>query len=176
MTAMSNTRNRLVALVFDDPYKADEARAELRRASGEGLLEIGETALIEKRADGKVRVSQDTDTVEKDQKIGHIAGLVTAALTGTLPFILGGTIAGKLIGKLHDNGITNAFLKSIDDELRPGTSALVLYGRSNPGQRPELLKRVATFNPKILESDLPADLEQALNESLEKAERAIGVR
>ena len=56
--------------------------------------------------------------------------------------------------------------------LRPGTSALVLYGRSNPGQRPELVRRLVTFNPKILESDLPADLEQAFNESLERAERA----
>jgi uncharacterized membrane protein len=59
MTAMSETRNRLVALMFDDPYRADEARAALRRLGGEGVLEIGETALIEKRADGKVRVSQE---------------------------------------------------------------------------------------------------------------------
>jgi len=172
---MSETRNRLVALVFDDPYKADEARAALRRMNGEGLLEIGETALIEKRADGKVRVSQDMDTVAKDQKIGHVAGLVTAALTGTLPFILGGTIAGKLIGKLRDNGITDAFLKSLDKELQPNTSALVIYGRSNPGRGRELVTRLATFNPKLLESDLPPELETALEESLRAAEKAVRV-
>ncbi len=50
--------------------------------SGEGLLEIGETALIVKKADGKVRVPQDVNIVEKDQHIGHIAGLVAAAVTG----------------------------------------------------------------------------------------------
>ena len=172
---MSETRNRLVALMFDDPYRADEARAALRRLGGEGVLEIGETALIEKRADGKVRVSQDMDTVAKDKKIGHIAGLVTAALTGTLPFILGGTIAGQLIGKLRDNGITNAFLKSVDHELRPNTSALVIYGHSNPGRKDELVTRMAPFNPKILESDLPPELESALNESLVAAEKPVGV-
>ena len=32
-------RNTLVAVVFDDPYKAEEARAALHRMGGEGLLE-----------------------------------------------------------------------------------------------------------------------------------------
>src|SRR5258707_12879887 len=113
---MSKNNNKLIALVFDDPYKADEARAALNRMGGEGLLEIDETAVIVKKPDGKVRVSQDTNIVENTQHVGHIAGLVTAAITGTMPFILGGTIAGKLIGKLRDDGITNKFLKSICKE------------------------------------------------------------
>ena len=171
---MSETQNRLVALVFDDPYKADEARAALRRMGGEGIVEIGETALIEKRADGKMRVSQDTDTVAKDQHIGHIAGLVTAAVTGTLPFILGGTIAGKLIGKLRDNDITDKFLKSIEKELQPNTSALVLYAHANPGGQREAVKRLARFNPKVLESDLPPELAKALGDSLQSAAKAAG--
>src|SRR5262245_55024801 len=171
---MSEAKNRLVALVFDDPYKADEARAAVRRMSGEGLMEIVETALIEKRGDGKVRVSQDTDTVEKDQHIGHIAGLVTAALTGTLPFILGGTIAGKLIGRLRDNAITDKFLTSVEKELKPNTSVLVLYGRTNPEQEKKVVKRLAAFNPKVLESDLPAEVAQALRDSLQTAAKAAG--
>jgi len=37
--------SRLIALVFDDMYKADEARAALQRMAGEEkLLELGETA------------------------------------------------------------------------------------------------------------------------------------
>src|SRR4030095_1376573 len=46
-------RSKLVAVVFDDPYKAEEARAALHRMGGEGLLEIDETALIVKYADGQ---------------------------------------------------------------------------------------------------------------------------
>ena len=34
--AQPNT-NKLVAVVFDDPYKAEEARAALHRVGGEGL-------------------------------------------------------------------------------------------------------------------------------------------
>lgn len=166
---MTDTPNRLVALVFDDPYKADEARAALRRMAGEGLLAIGETALIEKRADGKVRLSQDTDTVAGDTHIGHIVGLVTAAVTGIMPLILAGTLGGKLIGMLSDNGITDAFLKALRERIQPNTSALVLFGRSNPEGRKEIVRRLATFTPAMLESDLPPEVERALAETLRTA-------
>ena len=164
-----DTQNRLVALVFDDPYKADEARAALRRMAGEGVLELGETALIEKHADGKIRVSQDTDTVDTDQRIGHIAGLVTAAVTGITPLILAGTIAGKLIGTLRDNGITDAFLKALQQQVQPNTSTLVMFGRSHPEGRKEIVRRLATFKPTVLESDLPPEVEHALADTFRKA-------
>src|SRR5437762_8943113 len=103
--------SHLVVLVFDDPYKADEARAAVRRMGGEGLLEIDETALIIKGADGKTQVRQDQDTPAKSQHLGHVAGLITAALTGTTPFILAGTVVGRLIGRLTDHSATDRFLR-----------------------------------------------------------------
>lgn len=169
---MSKTKNKLVALVFDDQYKADEARAALNRMGGEGLLEIDETALIVKNAEGKTRVSQDVNEVAKDQHVGHIAGLVTAALTGTIPFILGGTIAGRLIGKLRDDGITNKFLKSLGKELQPNTSALILYARSDKERREQVIKRLAIFDPKIIESDLSPELEKELTDSMRAEQKA----
>jgi len=45
-----------VALVFDDPCKAEEARAAIHRMGGEGLLEIDETPIVAKDEKGKVRV------------------------------------------------------------------------------------------------------------------------
>jgi len=164
---MSDKNNKLIALVFDDPYKADEARAALNRMAGEGLLEVDETALIVKKADGKVRVSQDVNVVEKDQHLGHIAGLITAAVTGTMPFILGGTLAGKLIGKLRDDGITNKFIKSLQDELKPNTSVLVVYARSDAKRRLAVMKRLAVFDPKLLESDLSSELEKTIQQEMQ---------
>ena len=95
-------------------------------------------------------------------------------MTGTLPFILGGTIAGKLIGKLRDDNITDKFLKSVEKELKPNTSVLVLYGRTNPERQNEVVKRLAAFNPKVLESDLSPELAQALSDSLQTAAKAAG--
>lgn len=169
---MSNKNNKLIALVFDDPYKAEEARAALHRMEGEGLLEMDETAVIVRKADDKVRVSQDVNVVAKDRQVGHVLGLVTAAITGTLPFILGGTIAGSLIGKLTDHGITNKFLKEVGKELQPGTSALVLLARSDPDRRKRIVERLSVFGPKVLDSDLPAELEKELEAALQGNQKA----
>lgn len=169
---MDKKNNKLIALVFDDPYKADEARAALNRMGGEGLLEIDETAIIVKKADGKVRVSQDFNQVEKDQKFGHIAGLLTAAITGTFPFIMGATIAGRLVGRLRDDGVTNKFLKSVEKELQPNTSMLVVYGRSDSQRRTQVINRMAIFNPKLFESDMPPELERQITEEMQTAHRS----
>jgi uncharacterized membrane protein len=159
---------QLIALVFDDPYKGEEARAALHRMAGEGLLEIGETALIVKHEDAKTRISQDTDMVAKDQHVGHLVGLVAGALTGMTPFILAGTLAGRLIGNLKDNGVTNKFLKEVGKEIQPGTSALILLASSDPERRLKIAERLRDSGPKILESDLPPEVEQELAEALQK--------
>jgi uncharacterized membrane protein len=97
---------------------------------------------------------------------------VTAAITGTLPFILGGTIAGSLIGKITDHGITNKFLKEVGKELQPGTSALVMLGRSDPERRKRVVERLRVFGPKVLDSDLPPELERQLDAALNAQQKA----
>jgi uncharacterized membrane protein len=158
--------SHLMALVSDDPYKADEARAALRRMGGEGLLEIDETALIIKQADGMVQARQDQDSPATDQKFGHIAGLLAAAVTGTLPLILAGTVAGRLIGRLTDHGVTDRFLRAVKGELHPGTSALIVVARSDPERRKRVAERLCSFNPKVLQSDLPPEVEQQIEAEL----------
>jgi uncharacterized membrane protein len=158
--------SKLVALVFDDPYKADEARAALLRMGGEGLLEIDETALIARYKDGKTRLSQDVNVAATGKQIGHIAGLVAAAVTGTMPFILAGTLTGRLIGRLSDRGITNDFMRRMKTELAPGTSALIVYARSDAARRGKVFERLRPFGPRVLETDLPPDMELDLDRAL----------
>jgi len=164
--------NRLVALVFDDPYKAEEARAAVHRMGGEGLLEIDETALIIKQQDGNMRVSQDVDMVSKNQRAGNLCGLAAAAVTGTMPFILVGTSAARLLGLLTDHNVTNRFIKQVTNELQPGTSSLLIYARSDPERRQRVIERLQAFNPKLLESDMPPELEQELEAGLKAEQRA----
>jgi uncharacterized membrane protein len=161
-----NSGNSLLAFVFDDPFKAEEARAALHRMEGEGWLEIDESAIISKRADGKTRASQDVDVVHRDQHVGHVAGIIAGVITGTMPFILAGTVAGKLVSMLTDNGITDRFCKQVSAELTPGTSALILYGRSDEARRGHVRDKLMTFGAKLIESDLPDDVEQAINAAL----------
>jgi len=166
------TRTRLVAVVFDDPYKAEEARAALHRMGGEGLLHIDETALIAKYVDGTARVSQDVNVAENGEKVGHLAGLITAAVTGTFPFILAGTVGGWLVGKLTDHGITNDFIAKVKKEVGPGTSALIVLGRSDPERRARVIERLEPFGPKVIESEMPDDVEHELVRALEHEQMA----
>ncbi len=164
--------SRLIALVFDDQFKGEEARAELHRLAGEGLLAIDDTVIIVKKADGKTVVSPEDKVTGKGQKAGHVAGLVAAAVTGTMPFILAGTLAGRLVGRLMDHGITHKFVKDLKPELQPGTSALIVQATSDPERRQEVEKRMQGFGAKILESDLPPEVEQEIESEIERQSAA----
>ncbi len=164
--------SKLVALVFDDPYKADEARAAVRRMAGEGLLDLEESALVIKDADGKLRVAQDENAPAKSQKIGHVIGLIGAAVTGIFPVILGATVAGRLLGRLTDHGVTNRFLNDVKTELQLGTSALVVYAQSDPERRKQIIERLQPFSPKVLQSDLPPEVAEEIRRAFEDASAA----
>jgi uncharacterized membrane protein len=164
--------SHLIALVFDDQFKGEEARAALHRMAGEGLLDISDTVLITRNAAGKTVVSQEDKVIRKDQKTGHIAGLVAAAVTGTMPFILAGTLAGRLVGRLMDHGITRKFVKDLKEQIQPGTSALVLLGASDPDRRQAVEERMRGFGAKMLESDLPPEVQEEIESEIERQKAA----
>jgi uncharacterized membrane protein len=93
-------------------------------------------------------------------------GLVTAAIAGARPFILAGAQGGHLIGLLTERGITNRFLHEVRQELQPGTSALVLLARSYPERRRQVVERLRMWSPRVVQSDLPPEVEQAIEEAL----------
>ena len=160
---------KLIALIFDDPYKADEARAALFRMEGEGLLDIDETAVVVRKDGEKVRITQDTNIVSKRKQTGHLIGIVAANITGTMPLILAGTIAGKIFGKLTDNGVTNSFIDKVKKQLQPGKSALLLCAKSHASGRPGIVARLSQFNPRVLDSDLPEELEREIDRTLQQS-------
>jgi uncharacterized membrane protein len=164
--------SHLIALVFDDQFKGEEARAALHRMAGEGLLDISDTVLITRNAAGKTVVSQEDKVIRKDQKPGHIAGLVAAAATGTMPFILAGTLAGRLVGRLMDHGITRKFVKDLKEQIQPGTSAQVLLGASDPDRRQAVEERMRGFGAKMLESDLPPEVQEEIESEIERQKAA----
>jgi len=165
--------SKLVALVFDDPYKADEARAALFRMEGEGLLDIDETAVVVKKDGERVRVTQDTNIVSKRQQTGHLIGIIAANLTGTMPLILAGTIAGKIFGRVTDDGVTNSFIDKVKKELEPGKSALLICAKSDEERRKRIVERLRQFHPRVLDSDLPEELEREINTKLQQAQEDL---
>src|SRR5258708_35128439 len=145
--------SHLIALIFDDQFKGEEARAALHRMAGEGLLEMNDTVFIARKPDGKISVSQEDNIIGRDQKIGHVAGLIATAVTGTMPFVLAGTLAGRLIGRLTDHGITRKFIRDLKQELRPGTSGLVVLGSFDPERGQKCQERMYASRGAILKSN-----------------------
>jgi uncharacterized membrane protein len=158
--------SNLVAAVFRDIYAADEARAALRRMEGDGLIALGETATIVRTPDGKVRISQDLDVVAQDQRIGSLAGIVAAAATGALPFMLVGTVGEGLVGKLREHCITDQLVSRLGQDAGSGASILVLIGTSDAVRRKRIAERLIPWGPTILESTLPPELEEELEQIL----------
>jgi uncharacterized membrane protein len=165
---MAKKEKRLAALIFDDPYKADEARAALLRMAGEGLGELDETAVIVKKVDGTMSVFQEVNVIARDQQIGHYAGLLAAAITGTTPLIMVGTVAGRLIGRFTDEGVTNSFIDKVKRELTPLTSALLICGYADSENRPKIVAKMRSFGPKLVESTLPPELEEEIKTALQQ--------
>ncbi len=161
--------SHLIALVFDDQFKGEEARAAVHSLADEGLLEVDDTVLISKRADSRTVISQEDKVSGTAQKTGHVVGLVAAAITGTFPFMLAGTLGGRLVGRLMDHGGTHKFVKSVKQELAPGTAALIILAEADPERRQVISDRLKELNPKVLESDLPPEIQQGI-------EREIGKR
>ena len=164
--------SHLIALVFDDQFKGEVARAALHRMAGEGLLDISDTVLITRNAAGKTVVSQEDKVIPKDQKTGHIAGLIAAAVTGTVPFSLARSLAGRLVGRLMDHGTTREFVKDLKEQIKPGTCALVLLGASDPERRRAVEERMRSFGAKKLESHLPPEVQQEIESEIERQKAA----
>jgi uncharacterized membrane protein len=160
------TESHLVAVVFDDEYKADEARVALRRMQGEGLGLLDETAVVVQGLDGKVALNQDLDPVAKRKNQGHWLGILAALATGVQPLILAGTAAGAVVGKLTDHGISTRIMKDIGESLRPGTSALFILGRRTGG-RDRIIERLRPFGGKIAHTSFSAEAERELVEAYE---------
>jgi uncharacterized membrane protein len=161
--------SHLIALVFDDQFRGDEARAALHRMVGEGLLQIEDSVLITRKPGEKTTVSQEDKVNKEGQKTGHLLGLVTAAITGTFPFIIAGTLAGRLVGRLMDYGVTNKFIKTVKNETKSGSSALIVLGESDPERRQKISERLQTFGVKVVESDIPSEMREEIEKDIQTA-------
>ena len=160
---MSEAVTNLWALAFDDEYKADEARALFRRMAGEGLLVLEETAVVVVGMDGKATITQDVDVTSTRRTEGHWLGIAAAAITGMTPLIMVGTVAGEVVGRLTDHGITKHKMKPIVDSLTPGTSALFGIGTARTDDsREKIIERIRQFNPKVLLVPVLPELKQQI--------------
>ena len=159
----------LVAIAYDDEFRAAEVLATLWRLQREYLIDMEDAAYVTKNQEGKIKLHQSSSLTAT----GAIGGGMWGLLIGVLFFapvvgVAAGAAAGALSGKLADIGIEDRFMKDLSARLQPGTSALfVLVRRATPER---VLDEIRPFGGTVLQTSLAPDAEAKLQEALSSVE------
>lgn len=165
----------LIAVAFDDEFKAEQVRLDLLRMGREDLVDLEEAAVAVRDAKGKVRlhhVSHFTFPLALGGGfVGILAGLIVLNPALAAIGMVVGTGVGAVLGALKEIGIEEDFMEELASHLKPESSALfILVKSAKPEVVSEELKR---FNGKLLQTTLSHTDESKLRAALEEAARNV---
>jgi uncharacterized membrane protein len=155
---------QLLVVIFDEVETAKQARRAVQDLQRRGLTVIRDAAVVTRDAEGKTKVHNEIDG---DVKIGAGVGAVVGLLLSFSFPLLGlalGVGGGALVGKLADRGLDSSFVREVEAELQPGSSALavVLSDVSPEGLRAAL----EPFKGRVYETTLAPELADQLENVL----------
>ncbi len=154
----------LIAVAFDDEFKAEQVRLDLLKMQHKHLVDLEEAAVVVHTKDGKVKLHHVTHfTVSVALGGGFVGSLVGLILINPVLALFGlvaGTGLGAAIGSLKEVGIEEEFMKDLGFHLKPGTSALFIVAKK---AKPEaILQELKKFNGKVFQTSLKHDDEEKL--------------
>jgi uncharacterized membrane protein len=141
-----------------------------------GLIDAYDAAVIERRADGKVKITRKHETPTRvGGVLGGGVGLATGVVVALFPFaaIGGGLLAastagGAVLGAVAGHaaaGMSRSDLKELGEHLDAGQAGLVVVGASDMGAKIEqAMKRAEKLQAKELKADI-AEIERDARES-----------
>ena len=157
----------LVVITFDSAGEAGQVRETLRNIEKQGLLSLDDSAVVVKDQEGKVHIKNETD---RGVKVGAVGGGALGLLIGSIffPFagLIGGAIAGAVVGKFADLGVDHKFVHEVGAALKPDSSAIfVLVREANPNAALAALK---PYKGQVYHTSLPSETEQELRDILSR--------
>ena len=153
----------LVAVTFSRETDAGKALESIRGLEKAGKVRLIDTAVVAKDPDGTIH--------RKDEMAsGTEGGIAVGAMLGALLFVvfpigvIGGAIAGGLVGRSMVPGLDGTFVKEVGDDLKPGGSALFLLIREAEMELviAAMRRYAGTVRQTTLTDEDAAALEQAL--------------
>ncbi|MCA9875192.1 MAG: DUF1269 domain-containing protein [Ardenticatenaceae bacterium] len=159
----------LIVIAFDTEDKAEEVLETMRSSEKHGFLNLEDSVVVKKDADGKVHSKNAMDKTTKEGIVaGGLLGMFLTAFffgpVGWLGAALIGGAAGGGIGALMKKGVERDFIKDVSETIQPGTSALFLVVRS--ANADVAVAALRQYEGKILQSTLPEDAEETLERAL----------
>jgi len=139
MTEVDN----VVVVRFDDPSKAYQALSVLKDCDADGRIGLDSAAVVERSADGELRIPEDTDNV------GPV-GIASGSLIGMLIGVLGGPV-GVLIGWGAGALMGGAFDL---DRAETSDEALGVLGRAIPPGSTAVIASVAEPAVEVIDGEM----------------------
>ena len=163
----------LVVIGFENPHKADEVLARLRKLKKEYLIDLEDAVIVVRDEKGEVHLKQTINLTTLGASSGLLSGSLWGAVVGLIflnpiaGFLLGGVIGagtGAISGSLSDYGINDEFIKSLGETIPVNSSALFILARKV--QPEKVLAEFSDVKGKILRTSLSPDQEKRLQEAL----------
>ena len=150
---------------FQTPYGADAAMERLQMLQSQQLITVQDAAMVSWEAGKK---KPKTRQLHDTKMGGALGGAFWGMLFGLIFFIpiLGlaiGAASGALMGSLADVGISDGFIKSVRDQVTPGTSALFLL--SSDAVIDRVREEFPAHEAELISTNLSADQEAKLREA-----------
>ena len=151
---------------FGTPEGAEGALGVLEELKREELIQIHDAAVVSWPPDKKKPKTKELNSLTG---AGALGGAFWGLLFGLIFFVplLGlaiGAAMGGLAGSLTDVGIDDNFIKTVRDEVTPGTSALFLM--SSGAVMDRVLDRFeGRERPQLIQTNLSAEDEAALRDA-----------
>jgi uncharacterized membrane protein len=156
----------LVAIAYPDLATASQVASNLGEAQKAHLIEVDDLAMVERRADGKIKLHQPSLA-----GAGAAGGALWGGLIGMLflaPFLGAaiGAASGAAAGAATDTGVDDQFMRDLGAKLEPGSAALIVLVRQ---MNPDKLLAEVRIPGEVIQTSLSTDSENALRGALEHA-------
>lgn len=161
----------LVVINYESEIKAEEVRLALIKMQKEYLIDLADAVVVVRDEHGKVKLRQLYNLTAA----GAVSGGFWGALVGLIflnplfGFAIGAS-AGAVSGALSDVGIDDKFLKSLADNLKPGTADLCVLIRQMTDDK--VVEEITKFGGTVIKTSLSHENEDKLRAALASAQTA----
>jgi uncharacterized membrane protein len=165
-----NRMSTLVAIRYDDKFKAEEVRITLRKLQKDYLIDLEDAVVATKDESGKVQLHQAVNLTAA----GAVGGGFWGSLVGLLFLnpLLGlavGAAAGAASGALTDIGIDDKFMKELAEGMSTNCSMLFVLVRK--ATLDKVLEELRGTGGSILKTSLSHEDETRLQAALTAAKK-----
>ncbi|ASJ72256.1 DUF1269 domain-containing protein [Granulosicoccus antarcticus] len=168
----------LIAIVLESKDKAREARAAFVAMQREHLVETEDSVVVYRDAKGHIKLDQSVNLTRTGAASGGFWGLFIGIIF-TIPFggflvpllaSVFGASMGALSGKLSDYGIEDEMMVELSSGLDDNKAVLFVLLRK--ATMDKVLEHLQPFNGKVLKTSLTHELEDKLQQVLDKSHAA----